>query len=132
METARENFFRDNPEGAIIVALVCRKDVLLFGAAELLVGEESWLDYELVSGPDGGMVSLYRETDDVPVVEYHARGRRVDIVTAPDRLLILWNHGRRALAVDGEPLSPGEITSSVPQNAAPWLLRFAAWLPDWE
>lgn len=129
MEGKTADFFVRDSEGAIIVALDSREDGLLFGAAELRDGEEAWLNYELESGPNGGMVSLYRDTDDIPVVEYHARGQRVDIVTAPDRLLILWNHGRRALAVDGEPLLPGEMTASTPQGATPWLLRFAGWLP---
>ena len=106
------------------MALDSQRDGLLFGAAELRDGGEAWLDYELGSDPDGDMVSLYREAADVPVVEYHARGRRVDIVTSPDRLLIVWNHGRRA--------SPGEMTASVPQGATPWLLRLADWLPGLE
>lgn len=132
MEGKTTDFFINGPEGAVIVALDNQQDGLLFGAAELRDGGEAWLDYEFGSDPDGDMVSLYREAADVPVVEYHARGRRVDIVTSPDRLLIVWNHGRRALAVDGEPLSPGEMTASVPQGATPWLLRFADWLPGLE
>ena len=129
MGTNEREFFRNNPEGAVIVALDSREDGLLFGAAELRSGEESWLDFALESGPDGDMVSLYRETEDTPLLEYCAKSRRVDVTVHPDRLLILWNRGRRALAVDGEPLSPGELLNSAPEGITPWLLRFASWLP---
>lgn len=124
-----QDFFRDNPEGAVIIALDSREDGLLFGAIELRGGEETWLDYELERGPDGSLVSLYRGAEDSPVLEYCARGRRVDVMTHPDRLLFLWNRGRRALAVDGEPLSQGELYASAPKDMTPWLLRFASWLP---
>ena len=125
-------FFRNNPEGAVIVALDSRKDGLLFGAVELRAGDELWLDYEMEFGSNGDMVSLYRGAEDAAALEYRARGRRVDILTPPDRLLILWNRGRRSLAVDGEPLSPEELLASAPEGAAPWLLRFASWLPGRE
>lgn len=132
METKESQFFRDNPEGAVIVALDSQEDGLLSGAVELRGGEESWLDYEMESSMDGDTVSLYRGTEDTPVLEYCAKGRRADVVTPPDRLLILWNRGRRALAVDGEPLSPEEICTSAPVGVIPWLLRFAGWLPKRE
>lgn len=129
MEASEQEFFKRNPEGTVIVALDRRKDGLLFGGVELRSGEESWLDFELESGPDGDTVSLYRETEDTPLLEYCAKGRRVDVTVHPNRLLILWNRGRRALAVDGEPLSPGELFTSVPEGVTPWLLWFARWLP---
>lgn len=129
METNEQKFFRNNPEGAVIAALDSREDALLFGAVELRDGEETWLNYELESGPDGDLVSLYRETEDTPLLEYHVRGRRTGLIMHPDRLLILWNHGRQALTVDGELLSPGEVSASAPEDATPWLLRFADWLP---
>lgn len=129
METDKQEFFKSNPEGAVIIALDSREDGLLFGAVELRGGEETWLDYELEFSGGGDSVSLYRGAEDLPVVEYHVRGRRVDTITHPDRLLILWNHGRRALAVDGEPLSPRELLTSTPEGMTPWLLRFAGWLP---
>lgn len=132
MGREKQDFFRSNPEGAIIVALDDRKDGLLFGAAELRNGQEMWLDYELEFSQDGSAVSLFRGAEDTPAVEYCVRGRRVDTVTPPDRLLILWNHGQRSLAVGGEPLSPGAMTASAPQGATPWLLRFAGWLSAWE
>lgn len=132
MRTEETRFFRDNPEGAVIVALDDQEDGLLCGAVELRGGEESWLDYEMEFWPDGDAVSLYRGAEDTPVLEYHAKGRRVDVVTQPDRLLILWNRGRCALAVDGEPLSPKEIHISAPAGVTPWLLRFAGWLPKRE
>lgn len=129
MKTGEQEFFTSNPEGAVIIALDSREDALLFGAVELRGGEEAWLDFELEPGPDGDIVSLYRGTEDLPMLEYCARGRRVDLITHPDRLLVLWNHGRQALAVDGESLSPGELSASVPEGVTPWLLRFARWLP---
>lgn len=128
METKEQDVFRSGREGAVIVALDERKDGLLFGAVELRNGEELWLDYELELSPEGGAVSLFRGAEDVPVLEYHASGRRLDTVSPPDRMLIFWNHGRRALAADGEPLAPGEIAAFAPQGATPWLLRFAGWL----
>lgn len=128
----KNKFFGDNPEGALIVALDSREDDLLFGAVELRAGQESWLDYEMEFGSDGDTVSLYRGAEDAAVLEYRTRGRRVDILTPPDRLLILWNRGQRALAVDGEPLSPGEVLASAPESVTPWLLRFAGWLPGQE
>lgn len=129
MNSNENTFFTDNPEGALIAALDSRKDGLLFGAVELRCGDHLWLDCELDSAPSGTTVSLFREAEDAPVFAYRAKGRRVDIVTPPDRLLILWNRGRRALAVDGEPLSPGEVYACAPEGAVPWLLRFANWLP---
>lgn len=129
MEINERKFFKINPEGAVIIALDSREDALLFGAVELRGGEEAWLDFELEPGPDGDIVSLYRGTEDLPMLEYCARGRRVDLITHTDRLLILWNHGRQALAVDGEPLSSGELSASAPKSVTPWLLRFARWLP---
>lgn len=129
METNEREFFRSNPEGAIIVALDSREDGLLFGAVELRGGEQHWLDYELESTPDSDMGSLYRQTEDTPLLEYRAKGRRVDTLVIPDRLLMFWNCGCQALAVDGEPLSPGELSASVPEGVTPWLLRFADWLP---
>ena len=132
METKAQSFFRNNPEGAVIVALDSREDGLLFGAAELQSGKETWLEYELEFSRDGCVVSLFRGGNDTPALEYCTRGRRLDTVTPSDRLLVLWNRGRRALAVDGEPLSPGEITAFAPQGAVPWLIRFASWLPEWE
>lgn len=129
MKTSERDFFRNNPEGAVIVALDSRKDGLLFGAVELRGGRESWLEFELESSPDGDAVSLYRGVEDSPALEYFARGRRVDVTTHPNRLLIFWNRGRQALAVDGEPLSPGELFSSAPEGATPWLLRIAGWPP---
>lgn len=129
MEANEQKFFKSNPEGAVIIALDSREDGLLFGAVELQGGEETWLDYELELAPDGDAVSLYRGAEDSPVLEYRARGRRVDMITHPDRLLILWNRGWRALAVDGEPLSQGELSASVPEGVTPWLLRLASWLP---
>lgn len=122
-------FFKSNPEGAVIIALDSHQDGLLFGAVELRGGKETWLDYELERGLDSDTVSLYRETEDSPVLEYCAQGRRVDLITHPNRLLILWNRGRRALAVDGEPLSPGDLSASAPMGVTPWLLRLASWLP---
>lgn len=124
--------FLRNPEGAVIVALDSREDGLLLGAVELRGGEESWLDYEMESDREGGIVSLYRGGEDEPVLEYHARDRRAEVMTPPGRPLILWNHGRRALAVDGDPLSPGEVSGSIPAGTIPWLLRFASWLPGQE
>ena len=109
METKEQDVFRSGREGAVIVALDERKD-------------------ELELSPEGGAVSLFRGAEDVPVLEYHASGRRLDTVSPPDRMLIFWNHGRRALAADGEPLAPGEIAAFAPQGATPWLLRFAGWL----
>lgn len=129
METDKCKFFKSNPEGVVIIALDSRKDGLLFGAVELRDGEGIWLDFELESGPGGNMVSLYRGAEDLPVLEYCARGRRTDMITHPDRLLLLWNRSRQALAVDGEPLSPGELSASAPEGVTPWLLRFASWLP---
>lgn len=129
METSEQEFFKRTPEGAVIIALDSRRDGLLFGGGELRDGRKLWLDYELESGGDGDTVSLYRGAEDQPVVECYVRGRRVDMITHPDRLLILWNHGRRALAVDGEPLSPGDLLTSVPEGVTPWLLRLADWLP---
>lgn len=41
METARENFFRDNPEGAVVAALDSREEGLLFGAVELRAGRKA-------------------------------------------------------------------------------------------
>lgn len=132
METKEQDFFKNNPEGAIIVALDSQKDGLLFGAVELRNGEEMWLDYELEFNRHGSMVMLFRDPEDTPVLEYHASGRRVDTVTSPGRLLVFWNRGRRSLAVDGDPLSPGEITASAPRAVTPWLLRFPGWLPKQE
>lgn len=132
METKKQSFFQNNPEGAVIVALDDQKDGFLFGAVELRNGEELWLDYELGFGREGSIVSLFRGTEDTPELEYRARGRRVEAVAPPERLLVFWNHGRRSLAVDGKPLSPGEITAFAPQGAAPWLIRFASWLPKWK
>ena len=132
MEMGKNKFFGDNPEGALIVALDSREDGLLFGAVELWAGQESWLDYEMEFGSDGDTVSLYRGAENAAVLEYYARGRRVDTMTLPDRLLVLWNRGHRALAIDGEPLSPGEVLASAPEGATPWLLRFANWLPGRE
>lgn len=132
METKEQDFFRRNPEGTIIVALDDRKDGLLFGAVELRNGEEMWLDYELEFSQDGSMAALFQGGEDTPALEYHARGRRLDTITPPDRLLVFWNHGQRSLSVDGEPLSPGEITASAPREAAPWLIRFPNWLLEWE
>lgn len=132
MEMNEQDFFRSNPEGAIIVALDDQEDGLLFGAVELRNGEENWLEYELEFESDGETVSLYRGAEDTPTLEYHAGRRRVDTVTLPGRLLVFWNHGRHSLAVDGDPLSPGELTACAPQGAAPWLIRFASWLPEWE
>lgn len=129
METDRRDFFKSNPEGTVIIALDSRRNGLLFGGVELRSGRELWLDYELESGGDGDMVSLYRGAEELPVVEYHVRRRRVNMITHPDRLLILWNRGRQALAVDGEPMSPGELLGSAPEGITPWLLRFASWLP---
>lgn len=130
METDEQEFFKSNPEGAVMIALDSREDGVLFGGVELRSGWELWLDYELESGGDGNTVSLYRGAEDQPVVEYHVQGRRVDLITHPDRLLVLWNPGRQALAVDGEPLSPGELSASAPEGVTPWLLRFARWLPE--
>lgn len=65
----RTEIFQNNPERAIIVALDSWKDGLLFGAVELRDGEENWLDYKLEPGPDGDVVSLYRETEDTPLLE---------------------------------------------------------------
>lgn len=124
------NFFTRNPEGAVIVALDCQWDGLLFGAAELRDGAVRWLDYELEFSQGGSMVSLFRGAEDTPALEYLVRGRRADTVTPPDRLLILWNRGPCPLAVDGDPLPPGEITACAPQGITPWLLRFASWLPE--
>lgn len=132
MEGTTADFFISNPEGAVIVALDSQEDGLLSGAAQLWNGEEIWLEYELEFSPDGDIVSLFREAEDTPALEYRVRGRRVDTVTPPDRLLILWNRGKRALAVDGDSLSPGEITAAAPQGVTPWLLRFASWLLEWE
>ena len=123
------DFFRENPEGVIIVALDSRRDGFLFGAVELRWGEEAWLDYGLEFGSEDDMVSLYRCADDTPMLEYRVKERRVDTVTRPDRLLVLWNHGEQTLSVDGDPLSPDEIFTSVPQGITPWLFRFADWLP---
>lgn len=130
MKTDEQKFFKSNPEGAVIIALDSREDALLFGAVELRGGEDAWLDFELEPGPDGDIVSLYRGAEDLPMLEYCARGRQVDLITHPDQLLVLWNHGRRALAVDGDPLSPGELSASAPVGVTPWLLRFARWLPS--
>ena len=132
MEMGKNKFFRDNPEGALIVALDSREDGLLFGAVELRAGQESWLDYEMEFGSDEDTVSLYRGAEDTAVFEYRARGRLVDTMTLPDRLLVLWNRGLRALAVDGKPLPPGEVFASAPEGKTPWLLRFANWLPGRE
>lgn len=132
MEAKKQDFFRNNPEGAIIVALDNRKDELLFGAVELRNSEEMRLDYELEFSRDGSIVSLFQQTEDAPKLEYHAKGRQVDTVTPPDRLLIFWNCGRRTLTVDGESLSPGEITAYIPQGVIPWLLRFPNWLQKWK
>lgn len=129
MEQKTLDFFRKNPEGAVIVALDDQRDGFLFGAVELRDGEETWLDYELECTLSADFVFLYRQTEDMPALVYRAGGRRVDVVAPPDRMLILWNRGRRALAVDGDPLSPGEVSASVPKGAIPWLLRFAHWLP---
>lgn len=132
METREQDFFRSNPEGSVIVALDDREDGLLFGAVELRGGEELWLDYELEFSQDSCVVSLFRGAADVPVLEYHAGGRHLDTMTPPNRLLVFWNHGRRALAVDGEPLSQGKITASAPEKVTPWLLQFPSWLQKWE
>lgn len=132
METKGRDFFRRNPEGAIIVALDDRKDGLLFGAVELRNGEEMWLDYELGFSQRGSMVSLFRGVDDMPAIEYQASARRLDTITPPGRLLVFWNHGRCSLSVDGAPLSPGEVTASAPREVTPWLIRFPNWLPKWE
>lgn len=129
MKTKDWNFFKSNPEGAIIMALDSREADLLFGAVELHSGEETWLEYEAEFNLDGDVVSLYQETADTPVLEYSANGRRMDLITEPDRLLILWNRGRRTVTMDGRILPPGEITASVPLNVTPWFLRFASWLP---
>lgn len=132
MKAENWDFLKADPEGAAVVALDDREDGLLFGAVELRGGEEIWLDYELEFNPDDSVVSLYREAEDTPVLIYRARKRRVDIEIPPDRLLIFWNRGRRALAVGGEPLSPDEAFAEVPEDKTPWLLRFASWLPWWE
>lgn len=132
MEGTTASFFIRNPEGAVIVALDCQRDGLLFGAVELRDGAVRWLDYELEFSQGGSMVSLFRGAEDTPALEYLVRGRRVDTVTPPDRLLILWNRSPYALAVDGDLLPPGEIAACAPQGITPWLLRFASWLPKWK
>ena len=132
MEKEALVFFKVNPEGAVIVALDDQKDGLLFGAVELQGGTETWLDYELEFTLDNDTVSLYRQAEDTPVLIYHVRKRQVDVVAPPDRMLILWNRSRRALAVDGDSLSPGEVFASVPEGTTPWMLRFACWLPRGE
>lgn len=129
MKAENWDFLKADPEGAVVVALDDREDGLLFGAVELRHAEELWLNYELEFGVDDHAVSLYREAEDTPVLAYRARKRRVDVEIPPDRLLIFWNRGRRALAVDGEPLSPGEIFASAPEGRISWLLQFAGWLP---
>lgn len=126
------NVYKDSPEGAVIVALDSREDGFLLGAVELRSGEETWLEYELELTPEDDMVSLYRGGDDKPVLVYCVKGRRVEVVTHPDRMLIFWNRGRRALAVDGKALFPGELSASAPRGTTPWLLRFASWLPERE
>ena len=132
METKEQDFFRNNPEGSVVVALDDREDGLLFGAVELRNGEENWLEYALEVELDGETVSLYRGAEDTPTLEYHAGRRRLYTMTPPDRLLVFWNYGRRALVVDGEPLPQGEITASAPEKVTPWLLQFPSWLQKWE
>lgn len=131
MKKTGPNFFNDNPEGAIIVALDSRNAGLLFGAVELRGGDEVWMEYEMGLSSECDMVSLYRTTSDTPPLEYRTIGRKVEIVTPPDRLLIFWNHGSRTLFVDGKPLPPGKIAAFAPEEGVPWLLRFANWLPNW-
>lgn len=131
MEENATDFFASNPEGAVFVALDSREEGALFGTVELRKGEEVWLDYELEPSLTGDMVSLFRGAEDTPALKYCVRGRRVDTVAPPERLLVYWNRGRRTLAVDGEPLLPGEITASAPQGVTPWLLRFAGWMLAW-
>lgn len=121
--------FLTAPEGAVIVALEEGMEGLLYGAVELRGGEKHWLDYELADTPGGDvLVSLFREGEDASLFVYLAGARRADTETPSDRLLILWNRGQRALASDGEPLSPGELSASAPEGAVPWMLRFAGWL----
>lgn len=132
MKAEHWDYAKAGPEGVAVVALDGREEGLLFGAVELRGGEEVWLDYELEFDLDGTAVSLYRAAEDIPVLTYCARGRRADIEVPPDRPLVLWNRGRRALAVDGEPLLPGRIFVHVPEGCTPWLLRFADWLPGRE
>ena len=128
MEKETRNDIPDTPEGAVIVALDSREEGFLFGAVELRNGEERWLEYELEPDQEGDAVSLYREEEYEPMMEYRARGRRLDTLAGPGRLLLLWNRGKRALTVDGEPLDPGNLTASAPKGVTPWLLRLAPWL----
>lgn len=129
VEARERDFFRTSPEGAVVLALDGRRDGLLFGAVELRDGGEAWLDYELEPAPGGVACSLYRGAGEIPALAYWAGGRRAEIVSPPRRTLIVWNRGPWALSVDGEPLSPGEVSASTPAGAAPWMLRFAGWLP---
>ena len=130
MKKKNPDFYKINPEGAVIVALDSQENGLLFGAVERRSGEETWLDYELEFTLDGDIVSLYREAEDLPMLVYQTKGRRVDVIAPPDRLLVLWNRGRCALAVDGDPLFPGEVSASAPKGYIPWLFRVASWLPE--
>lgn len=128
MKEKEQAFFRDNPEGAIAVTVDSREDGLLLGAVEARGGAETWLDYEMDFDPEGETVSLYRPEENMPLVKYRVSGRRVDLFTEPNRLLILWNIGRRALAVDGWPLDPGSAFTRAPEGVTPWLLRLAPWI----
>ena len=131
MAAKYQDFFRVNPEGAVIIALDSCADGLLFGAVELQSGEETWLDYESKFDLDSSMVSFYRKSEGSPVLMYCVKGRQTGIITHPNRLLILWNRSRRELSVDGEPLSHGELSASAPEGITPWLFRLANWLPRW-